>query len=285
MASGLPYRGDGRERPAGLALPPERMPLFYRPRPPLPLRALKRWRYVGVFGEAFMLCAGIVRIAGLPQSFWAVWERERRALREHTTLRPGRVVLADGGLRVRDGQLRLDLRFTSGGEPVEVVSDHHGGYIWTRMEPFSAVGSLTIDGETRALRAGGIVDDSAGYYARTTEWEWGAGVGVSADGRALAWNLVTGVHDSPEGSERTVWIAGKEMEVGPVTFRPALDGVAFPDGSELRFAAESVRRRRENLLLVASDYVQPFGTVSGTLPGGIEVAEGYGVMERHRARW
>jgi hypothetical protein len=34
-----------------------------------------------------------------------------------------------------------------------------------------------------------------------------------------------------------------------------------------------------------SDYRQPFGTFAGTLPGGIELAEGYGVMEEHDVRW
>ena len=42
---------------------------------------------------------------------------------------------------------------------------------------------------------------------------------------------------------------------------------------------------RDELLLARSDYVQPFGTFSGTLPGGAELARGYGVMEDHRARW
>ena len=35
----------------------------------------------------------------------------------------------------------------------------------------------------------------------------------------------------------------------------------------------------------ASDYRQPFGTFTGTLGGGVELAEGFGVMERHTARW
>jgi len=36
---------------------------------------------------------------------------------------------------------------------------------------------------------------------------------------------------------------------------------------------------------VRSEYEQPFGTFRGTLPGGLELAEGYGVMERHVAVW
>ena len=69
-------------------------------------------------------------------------------------------------------------------------------------------------------------------------------------------------------------------EVGPVAFAEGLDAVG-----DLRFAPEAERARRDDLLLVASDYRQPFGTFAGTLPGGMELASGHGVMERHRARW
>jgi hypothetical protein len=61
--------------------------------------------------------------------------------------------------------------------------------------------------------------------------------------------------------------------------------VAFPDGSALRFAPEATRSRSDNLLLLRSDYTQPFGTFAGALEGGLELAEGFGVMERHSARW
>jgi hypothetical protein len=68
----------------------------------------------------------------------------------------------------------------------------------------------------------------------------------------------------------------------PVAFTPALDAVG-----DLRFAAEAQRARHDRALfgLIESEYRQPFGTFSGTLPGGVALAEGYGVMERHRARW
>ena len=57
------------------------------------------------------------------------------------------------------------------------------------------------------------------------------------------------------------------------------------EGGSLRFAGEAVRARRDNMLLIRSLYEQPFGTFTGSLPGGIELAEGYGVMERHVAVW
>jgi len=46
-----------------------------------------------------------------------------------------------------------------------------------------------------------------------------------------------------------------------------------------------VRERRENLILLRSDYRQPFGTFSGRLPAGPELAYAYGVMESHEAWW
>jgi hypothetical protein len=73
--------------------------------------------------------------------------------------------------------------------------------------------------------------------------------------------------------------------VGPVDFAEDLGGVGFAEGGRLEFAAGAVRARRDNLLVFRSDYEQPFGTFRGTLPGGIELREGYGVMERHVAVW
>jgi hypothetical protein len=114
---------------------------------------------------------------------------------------------------------------------------------------------------------------------------WSAGVGVDASGTRVAWNLVTGVNDPERGSERTVWLDGVPREVGPVRFGQALDGVEFSGGGELRFSAEATRSRRDNLLVIRSDYEQPFGTFAGALPGGVELREGFGVIERHSARW
>ena len=53
----------------------------------------------------------------------------------------------------------------------------------------------------------------------------------------------------------------------------------------LRFSAVATRARRENYLVIRSDYEQPFGTFAGELPGAGELHEGWGVMERHDVRW
>ncbi len=64
-----------------------------------------------------------------------------------------------------------------------------------------------------------------------------------------------------------MWVDGVPHEVGPVEFAADLGAIRAGDGSELRFTAEAERARRENLLLVSSDYRAPFGSFSGTLPG------------------
>jgi uncharacterized protein DUF2804 len=270
----LPWRGDGSARPPGIALPPAHLAPARSGRP------LKRWRWVGVFGPGLMLCAGRVVVGGVPQRFWAVWDRRAGDLRERTRLRPGRVWLPYGAVRVRDGEVAIDLALEPAGEPVEVVSRHGRSYIWTRKAPALARGTVTVAGRTTEVWAASLVDDSAGYHARHTAWDWSAGAGRTAGGRAAVWNLVSGVHDGPRASERTVWLDGVAHEVPPVLFSPALDAVG-----DLHFAGEAERVRHDRLLLVESAYRQPFGAFSGVLPGGVALAEGHGVMERHRARW
>ena len=277
MPTTLPWRGDapGAPRPADLEpLPPARMAVLRGGRP------LKRWRYVGVYGPELMLCAGAVRIGGIPQAFWAVWDRGARALRERTVFGRGGVALPDGAARVRARDTEILLVVEPAGDPIEVVSRHGAQRIWTRKLPVRAHGTVTLDGRTLRVDAAGLVDDSAGYHARETAWDWSAGVGTSAAGEPVAWNLVTGVHDALRGSERTVWVSGAAREVPPVTFAPGLDAVG-----DLRFTAEAERARHDNVGVFASDYRQPFGTFSGTLPGGVELTEGFGVMERHSVRW
>jgi hypothetical protein len=250
-------------------------------------RMLKRWRYVGAYGPDLMLCAGTVQIGIAHQAFWAVWDRERRRLHERTRLGRGRVRLPFGQVHVEDGPVAFELELDEEeARPVEVVTPDGRGYAWTRKRaPVRARGTVTVDGERREVELAALIDESAGYHARHTAWTWSAGVGCASDGRPLAWNLVAGVHDSPHDSERTVWLDGEPSEIGPTRFADDLSAVEFAEGGSLRFAGEAVRARRDNMLLIRSLYEQPFGTFTGTLPGGVELAEGYGVMERHVAVW
>lgn len=253
------------------------------------LRPLKRWSYVGLFGAEIMACAATARVGPTAQTFWALWDRRAGSLDTETRLGASRRVAVTGNsLAVRTGVVRLELALTPVGEPVEVVSPHGRSYIWTRKVPVRADGHLSVGMEVRPVSVLGISDETAGYHARDTAWEWSAGVGVSVDGWPVAWNLVSGVHDAETMSERTVWVAGRPAEAPPVRFAADLSALWGSDGTVLHFQEEARRSRRERLGPVSSDYVQPFGRFSGTLPGGVGLSEhdgAFGVMERHRARW
>jgi hypothetical protein len=166
--------------------------------------------------------------------------------------------------------------------------------VWTRKQAgVAARGTLALDGGApHAIDALAVIDDTAGYHARHTEWWWSAGVGTGMDGSPLAWNLVSGVNDPALGSERAVWVNGEPHECAPVRFSEDLSEIAGEDGALVRFSAEAERARHENLMIVKSEYRAPFGSFTGTLPGPageavgpLALAAGLGVVEHHRARW
>jgi Protein of unknown function (DUF2804) len=258
------------------------MPLFRGTRP------LKRWRYVGVFGEQFMICAAAVHVGPARQTFWAVYERNTGLLVERTRLIPrrGALDLAPGRLQIHDDAVLIDLTLTED-DGIEATCPHGNAHVWTRKQAgVRAHGTLTLGARpTIKVDALAVIDDTAGYHARVTEWWWAAGVGAGADGTPLAFNLVQGVNDPPSGSERALWVAGVPHEVGPVRFSDDLGTITSEDGAELRFVPERERSRRDNLVLVRSDYRAPFGSFSGTLRGGIQLEHALGVVEHHRARW
>jgi hypothetical protein len=233
---------------------------------------------VGVYGPELMLCAAVVRIGPARQSFWAVWDRER--LRERTQLKLGAVQLPPGRLLVDDRDIQIDLHLEEEAG-IETICPSGDSYAWTRKQGgIRAAGTVAIAGVERAIDSRALIDDTAGYYERHTRWRWCAGVGVASDGRNVAWNLVDGVNDPPSGSERTVWINGTPEEAPPSVFAPDLSRV-----DALRFHAEATRERTDNFLLIRSRYRQPFGTFFGELPGGLGLAQGYGVMEDHDVWW
>jgi hypothetical protein len=271
----LPLRWETGAPPAHLpvAVPPARMRTLRGGRP------LKRWRYVAAFSGELMLCAAAAAVGPGRSSWWAVWDRRRGLLAEHTR-HAGR-----GLVRFGDGGVAIDMRIDEGGG-VECVNPHGAQYVWTRKQAARPVhGRVAVAGRMIELDGLAIVDDTAGYHARETEWWWSAGVGSAGDGTPVGWNLVAGVNDGARASERSVWSGGRAREVGPVVFGPGLDGIAFSEGGELTFAAEAVRLRRDRLLVVRSDYRQPFGSFAGSLPGVGRVDDALGVMEHHVARW
>jgi hypothetical protein len=233
-----------------------------------------------VFTPELMLCAGDAHIGPIAQRWWAVALPDG-TLREHTGQGRGGLTVSPERLFVAAPGVRIELELAPG-EEVEVASPAGGAWIWTRKRGgVRAAGTVELDGRARSIEGEAVVDESAGYHPRRTSWRWSAGVGRGQGGERVAWNLVTGIHDAPQASERTVWIDGEPHEIPPVEFADDLSSVAG-----LSFEEWCTREDHTNRLIFRSDYLQPFGIFAGELPGGgPRLAEGYGVMERHDVRW
>jgi len=248
-------------------------------------RPLKRWRYVGAYGPELMLCVGDARVGPVPQRFWAVAFPDG-TIRDRTTIGRGGVRIDGSRVRVASSGVVIDLTVDEDGGVATTHPNGDGGYVWTRKQAgIRARGTVRVDGREYGIDCEGAIDDTAGYHERHTAWKWSTGVGRDRDGRRIGWNLVSGVNDGDTGSERAIWVDGEPFEPDPVTFADDLSSIAFGSGEALRFPEWASREDDTNVLVMRSSYRQPFGTFTGALPGGIEVAQGFGVMESHDVRW
>ena len=249
-------------------------------------RLRKRWRYIGAYCEEVMVCVGDVRVGPAPQRFWASAE-PGRPVSEATTIARGGVTIDGSHALVQTDGVRIDLRVDeSGDEALETTHPSGRGQVWTRKQAGVPVtGEVRVGSRTYSLDCLGVVDDTDGHHQRHTQWTWCTGVGRGTGGERVGWNLVAGVNDAPKGSERAVWIDGVATEPGPVVFADDLSRVTFAEGGELHFKEWAARENRTNLLIVRSYYRQPFGLFAGELPGGVQLADGYGVMEVHDVHW
>ena len=274
------YRGTGNDRPTGIPLPPARAPMLHG------WRLHKGWRYVGVWSPTVSVCAARVEVGPMRQEFWGVWDRSAGRLVEHTRLLAGRVRLSPGSIRVRDGEHRLDLVLEE--DPAtafEVVTPVGRAWTWTRKQAVRAHGAAVLAGHRVPIDGMALIDDNDGFHPRRTHWWWSGGTAVLDDGRTATWSVIVGLNDQPPHSENTLWLDGRPQPLGPVTFADDLSRVIFEDGAALNFTPESERASRVDLLVIRSAYRQPFGTFTGTLPGGLHVRQGHGVMEDHQALW
>ena len=245
----------------------------------------KRWRYVAVFSKELMLCAARAEVGPLTQSFWVLRDRERRRQWAHTTPFPGsREVPLDGPRLEIDGPgLRASIELGDAAA-IEAICPSGDSSAWTRKRAgMPAEGTVEVPGRRWQLAGRGIDDESAGHHQRHTRWLWSAGVGTSVEGRDLAWNLVAGINDPPQGSERAIWVDGEPAEPPPVRFR-GLDAVELGECEALEFTPESEHSRNDDYLLIRSRYRHRFGSFAGAL-GGFTLGQSQGVMEEHRALW
>ena len=162
------------------------------------------------------------------------------------------------------------------------ASRHGDAYIWTRKQPVRARGTSrsTAAPPGRAPRPGRRLRRLP--RAATPPGDWCAGVGARRRRPRGGWNLVTGVHDAPVGSERTVWVDGVAARgrAGRVRRRPrAWHGRRRR--AALRRRGE--RARRDDFCSLARQRLPPAvrHVLRRRCPAASPLAEGWGVMERH----
>ncbi|CAN5654702.1 hypothetical protein BH18ACI4_BH18ACI4_24290 [soil metagenome] len=273
-----PYRGSGWDRPQGVPIPNDNLPLCRAGQ----LR--KRWHYVSFWSAALSFCAARASVGPLQQEYWGIWDREAQQFREGSHRFSRRVELEPNRVRLRDGDAEIDVTFESCSS-FEVYRPAGRAYIWSHKDYCrNARGIVRHGGKSREVAGAIFVDINAGYHERRTHWRWAAGAGLDQQGRLVAFNAITGLFDTPIQSERTVWIEGEAKEVGPNRFADDLSTISFAEGGTLRFQPEALIEHHDNLLVVRSDYFHWFGTYTGTLLD-IELREAYGVRERHDAFW
>jgi hypothetical protein len=226
-------------------------------------------------------------VGPLPRRWWAVAFPDG-VIRSRSTSGAGGVKLGQTRVSVHAADARIELELGAA-EAVETASPVDGGdnYIWTSKRAGIPVRGVAAAAGRRHVLDGphGFSDDSAGYHARHTAWRWSAALGRLEDGRSVGWNLVSGLHDAPGASERTLWLDGVPAEPGPVEFAADLSRIAFGEGEAIEFREWATRAERINALVLRSAYRQPFGAFGGELPGGLRLAEAWGVMEEHDAWW
>lgn len=135
---------------------------------------------------------------------------------------------------------------------------------------------------------------------RHTHWKWASFAGRASDGRPVGLNVSAEVYDRPEGvsHENALFLDGITHSLGGVRFELPRDpesGVwrivgREPSELELEFQPLGARKQKLDLLLLRSDFVQPYGTFKGrirpeALAAPVSVDGVFGVVENHDALW
>ena len=173
--------------------------------------------------------------------------------------------------RPTGGRLRAEVAVTVAVTPAVLSprGPRRAGGTSPRSPPGSPwSGSVRLgDGPPVALagEAGGWSDWTAGRQDRTTTWRWAAGAGTDDHGRRVGLNASTGMNGGRRGRTWCGGTASRTAWTSPTSAPP----VGRPQGAWRWWARASSSSSRpsgsagadEQLPLVTSTYVQPFGRV------------------------
>lgn len=157
-----------------------------------------------------------------------------------------------------------------------------------------AVGEVIASGKHYSLDGGlGGLDFTFGFLARKTAWRWAFALGRARSAERVGINLVQGFVGP---AECAVWVDGELYPVsgGIVTYderSPLAPWQVRTEGGELdlRFEPGALHAEQHDFRVVASRFIQPAGSFSGTirLPGRapLELDRVLGVAEDQEVTW
>lgn len=284
----------------------------------------KRWRYVGVADARCFIGVALVDLGWTATAFAYLFDREQGRLladwsqdalpglgglqlQMDDALWTGRSAFRGLGahlgleargetmrLRValRDLRIEAELQLAGMAPPLLAIGPIDGGiaHATQKTSALAVRGFAEAGGRRFALDAAqASLDASDGLLARNTAWRW-----ASAHAPTLGFNLQQGYFGT---QENVLWLDGQPIGLGAAQFefdaaQPLQPWrVRTDDGLlDLRFTPEGARGERRNLLIAASDYVQPVGRFDGLVRAAPdapprEVVALAGVTEDHRSRW
>lgn len=265
---------------------------------------IKRWQYVGLVSEEFVIGAAVVWMQPVGNVFWYVFDRKRRELTEASVLCPfgrgiafesngvsgvvawrkgkNRILLENGRaggrrrLEIVSGKLAVTAELEDAPAPLVVASRvGYRGFNYTlKIAGMPAFGEVALAGATRRIgerEAFGVLDFTTGCLARETFWNWASGGGRDAGGALVGLNFVQGINETGV-TENAFWIGDRLVKTDTLTFAYDDRQILSPwrirswdKKVDLTFVPEGERKADLDLKVVASRFHQPFGCFSGTL--------------------
>jgi hypothetical protein len=137
----------------------------------------------------------------------------------------------------------------------------------------------------------GSIDFTKGYPPRETIWNWLSFIGITESQKSIAVNLVDRFNAN---MENIVWIDGQKqlLSAAVFTFQKPFDKtdwlIETKDGQlSCHLTPKGARSENLNALIMKSQFIQPFGTIDGTvmIDGKQERFTALGVVEDHHAVW
>lgn len=289
----------------------------------------KRWVYAAVAADELLVTAAVVRLGYVANCFAFAFDRAAgRMVGKYSAVAPpvaanvgdtggdgchasfgwlGARVSIERGLGERDYRLEVrtpDLRVSARlstetmPPPIGAVASLAGpAGLFNATEKgvlMPTVGEAIAGGRHYDLD-GGLAgyDYTSGLLARHTAWRWAFALGRARGAERVALNLVQGFVGEPECA---VWIDGElhPLSEGRIDYEPGKPlspwTVKTADGEvDLRFEPGDLHAEERNYKLIASRFIQPAGSYTGTirLPGRdpIELDRVLGVVEDQDVLW